>query len=38
MSVVQDSSLSVRPASGDVGARLEQHLQELTAYCYRMLA
>jgi len=37
MSVVQDSSLSVSPTSGDVGSSLEQHRRELTAYCYRML-
>jgi len=34
---MQDSSLTVVPASGDLDRRLEQHRVELTAYCYRML-
>jgi RNA polymerase sigma-70 factor (ECF subfamily) len=34
---VSDSSLSVRPAAGDLDRRLEEHRRELTAYCYRML-
>jgi RNA polymerase sigma-70 factor (ECF subfamily) len=34
---VSDSSLSVRPAPGDLDRRLEEHRRELTAYCYRML-
>jgi RNA polymerase sigma-70 factor, ECF subfamily len=38
LSSVQDSSLTVRPASAELEARLEQHRSELTAYCYRMLA
>src|SRR5437773_6286049 len=33
MGVVQESSLTVKPAAGE----LEQHRAELTAYCYRML-
>jgi RNA polymerase sigma-70 factor (ECF subfamily) len=37
MAVVQDSSLTVRPAADELGERLEQHRSELTAYCYRML-
>jgi len=34
---VSDPSLTVRPASGDLERRLEEHRRELTAYCYRML-
>src|SRR5215216_3782705 len=37
MAVVQDSSLTVKPAADELGQRLEQHRSELTAYCYRML-
>ena len=37
MSRVQDSSLAVTPAFGDLAARLEQYRAELTGYCYRML-
>jgi RNA polymerase sigma-70 factor, ECF subfamily len=34
---VQDSSLTTRPAAGDLDRRLEEHRVELTGYCYRML-
>jgi RNA polymerase sigma-70 factor, ECF subfamily len=37
MSVVQEPSLTTKPAAGDLDRRLEQHRQELTGYCYRML-
>jgi RNA polymerase sigma-70 factor (ECF subfamily) len=37
MSVVHDSSLTVRPAADELEGRLEQHRVELNAYCYRML-
>ena len=37
MSVVTDSSLTVRPGADELEGRLEQHRVELTAYCYRML-
>jgi RNA polymerase sigma-70 factor (ECF subfamily) len=33
-----DSSLTVKPAAGELEDRLEQHRSELRAYCYRMLA
>jgi RNA polymerase sigma-70 factor, ECF subfamily len=38
MSAVHDSSLTVKPGSGELERRLEQHRSELTAHCYRMLA
>ena len=38
MGGVQPSSLTARPAAGELEAELEQHRRELTAYCYRMLA
>jgi RNA polymerase sigma-70 factor, ECF subfamily len=34
---VQDPSLTINPAAGELANRLEQHRTELTAYCYRML-
>jgi RNA polymerase sigma-70 factor, ECF subfamily len=34
---VQDSSLTVKPDTGELEQQLEQHRAELTAYCYRML-
>jgi RNA polymerase sigma-70 factor, ECF subfamily len=34
---VQDSSLRVRPGTGELEQQLELHRAELTAYCYRML-
>ena len=37
MSVVQDSSLQVKPDAGELEQQLEQHRSELKAYCYRML-
>jgi len=37
MTVVQDSSLTVRPAADDLEGRFEAHRAELTGYCYRML-
>ena len=37
MSLVTDSSLTVRPGADELEGRLEQHRVELTAYCYRML-
>jgi RNA polymerase sigma-70 factor, ECF subfamily len=37
MSVVQDPSLTVGLATGELEAQLESHRRELTAYCYRML-
>jgi RNA polymerase sigma-70 factor (ECF subfamily) len=36
-SAVQDPSLTLKPDSGELESRLEQHRRELTAYCYRML-
>src|SRR3989442_15521400 len=36
-SAVQDPSLTVKPPSGELDRRLEEHRAELTAYCYRML-
>jgi len=38
MSAVQESSLTTRPAAGELEGQFEQHRAELTAYCYRMLA
>ena len=38
MSVVRDSSVTIRPGADELETRLEQHRGELTAYCYRMLA
>ena len=38
MSLVQESSLRVKPTAGELETQLEQHRRELTAYCYRMLA
>src|SRR5207244_10329132 len=38
MRLVPESPLAARPAADELGARLEQHRRELTAYCYRMLA
>ncbi|HEX4930255.1 MAG TPA: sigma-70 family RNA polymerase sigma factor [Gaiellaceae bacterium] len=35
---MQESPSTAAPASGGVEVQLEQHRQELTAYCYRMLA
>ena len=35
---MQDSSLTVTAGSAALELQLEQHRQELTAYCYRMLA
>jgi RNA polymerase sigma-70 factor (ECF subfamily) len=35
---VQNPSATTKPAADELGARLEQHRHELTAYCYRMLA
>ena len=37
MAAMQDSSLEVKPAASELEAQLEQHRQELKAYCYRML-
>jgi RNA polymerase sigma-70 factor (ECF subfamily) len=37
MAGVQESPLTVRPAAGELEARLEEHRSELTGYCYRML-
>ena len=34
---MQDSSLTVKPETGELEQQLEQHRAELTAYCYRML-
>ena len=34
---VSDPSLTVRPTPGELDRRLEEHRQELTTYCYRML-
>jgi RNA polymerase sigma-70 factor, ECF subfamily len=34
---VPDSSLSVKPAAGELVEQLEQYRSELKAYCYRML-
>src|SRR3954469_10477382 len=36
-SAMQDPSLTLKPSSGELETRLEQHRRELTAYCYRML-
>ena len=38
MACVQEPSLTVKPDAGELADRLEQHRQELNAYCYRMLA
>ncbi len=37
MSSMQESPLAAMPDSGSVELLLEQHRQELTAYCYRMM-
>src|SRR2546429_3795100 len=37
MAAMQDSSLEVKPAASELEAQLEQHRQELKAYCCRML-
>ena len=34
---MQDSSLTIKPETGELEQQLEQHRAELTAYCYRML-
>ena len=38
MTCVQESSLTAKPAAGELETQLEQHRRELIAYCYRMLA
>jgi RNA polymerase sigma-70 factor, ECF subfamily len=38
MSVLHDSSLTVKPGTRELELGLEQHRSELTGYCYRMLA
>jgi RNA polymerase sigma-70 factor (ECF subfamily) len=38
MSLVQEPPLTVKPAAGELESQFEQQRQELTAYCYRMLA
>jgi RNA polymerase sigma-70 factor (ECF subfamily) len=38
MTRMQESSATVDPGFGDLGAQFEQYRRELTAYCYRMLA
>ncbi len=38
MSVVQEPSLTAKPAASELEHQFEQHRRELTAYCYRMLA
>jgi len=37
MTCVQEPSLTVKPAAGELDAQLEQHRKELTAFSYRML-
>ena len=37
MRIVQDSSLTARPAASELEDRFEEHRAELAAYCYRML-
>src|SRR5918911_842433 len=37
MLAVQESPSTVRPAAGELEARLEEHRSELNGYCYRML-
>src|SRR3954447_4341230 len=37
ITVVQESSTTVRRGAGELEASLERHRSELTAYCYRML-
>jgi RNA polymerase sigma-70 factor, ECF subfamily len=37
MRVVQEPSLTLKPASDELEHRFEQHRLELTGYCYRML-
>ena len=36
--VVQETSLTAKPAAAELELQLEQHRRELIAYCYRMLA
>ena len=38
MSVLHDSSLTVKPGARELELGLERHRSELTGYCYRMLA
>ncbi len=38
MTCVQEPSLTIKPAAGELEHQLEQHRTELIAYCYRMLA
>jgi RNA polymerase sigma-70 factor (ECF subfamily) len=38
MTCVQESSLTSKPAAGELDVQFEQHRRELIAYCYRMLA
>jgi RNA polymerase sigma-70 factor (ECF subfamily) len=37
MTLVQEPSLTAKPAAAELETQLEQHRKELTAYCYRML-
>jgi len=37
MSLMHESSLTLKTPAGEVESQLEQHRRELTAYCYRML-
>ena len=36
--MVQETSLTAKPAAAELELQLEQHRRELIAYCYRMLA